>query len=374
MRLGTIFGVNIVVDVSWLFIFAIVSWALGSSTGPFHALDVSPGVRAVLAILTALLFFASVLLHELAHSFVARSQGIPVREIRLFIFGGASNLTEEPKTPLAAAWLAFAGPLASIVLALLCGLVALQLGITAPAGIVLAYLATANAIVGAFNLLPAFPMDGGRVLQAIIWAITRDRMRGTRIAGRVGVVFAWATIAYGITDVLVQGFGGGLWFTFIGWFLLLSAQGEERQARLRVALRGHSALQLAVPAAATLAADTHADTALKLMLSKGVRALPVVLGERFVGLVTLGDFAHVDGAALEQTYVTAVMKRADDVTAIAPSADAAQALSIMGKTGFHQLPVVDEGGTFLGFVTREGVIDWLAHQREPQVQEILRRP
>ena len=105
-------------------------------------------------------------MHELAHSLVARSQGIPVEEIRLFIFGGTSSLTAEPRTPLAAAWLAFAGPLLSIVLALLCAAVATQFGMTSPAGIVLAYLATANAIVGAFNLLPAFPMDGGRMLQA----------------------------------------------------------------------------------------------------------------------------------------------------------------------------------------------------------------
>ncbi len=374
MRIGQVFGVNIVVDVSWLFIFAIVSWALGGSAGPFHAIDVTPGVRSLLAIMTALLFFVSVLLHELAHSLVARSQGIPVKEIRLFIFGGASNLTEEPKAPLAAAWLAFAGPLLSLVLAVICGLAAMQAGILKPAGVVLAYLATANLIVGIFNLLPAFPMDGGRIFQAIVWKITGDRMRATRIAGRVGVVCAWLMIAYGITDVLIQGFGGGLWFTLIGWFLLLSAQGEERQARLQVALRGHSALQLAVPAAATLTADTVADSALKLMLNKGVRALPVILGDRFVGLVTLGDFTHTDGTALEQTYITAIMKRDHDVTTIAPGADAVEALNILGKTGFHQLPVVDIDGMFLGFVTREGVIDWLAHHREPQVQEALRRP
>ena len=374
MRIGQVFGVSIVVDVSWLFIFAIVSWALGSSTGPFHAVEVTPGARALLAVGTALLFFVSVLLHELAHSLVARSQGIPVKEIRLFIFGGASSLTDEPKTPLQAAWLAFAGPLTSLILAVMCAFAATQIGMTAALGVVFAYLATANAIVGVFNLLPAFPMDGGRILQAIVWAITRNRMRGTKVAGRVGVVFAWLLIAYGIVDVLLQGFGGGLWFTFIGWFLLLSAQGEQRQARLQVALHGHSALQLAVPAVATLAADTHADTALKLMLSKGVRALPVVLGDRFVGLVTLGDFSHADRTALEDSYVTALMKRDHDVTSIAPSADAAQALAILGKTGFHQLPVVDVDGVFLGFVTREGVIDWLAHQREPQVQEALNHP
>jgi Zn-dependent protease/CBS domain-containing protein len=374
MRIGQVFGVNIIVDVSWLFIFAIVSWALGSSTGPFHSVDVTAGVRTLLAIGTALLFFVSVLLHELAHSLVAKSQGIPVKEIRLFIFGGASSLTEEPKAPLAAAWLAFAGPLMSLILAAICGFAAAEIGMTAPLGVVFAYLASANAIVGIFNLLPAFPMDGGRVLQAIVWAIARDRTRATKIAGRVGLVFAWLMISLGIADVLLQGFGAGLWLTFIGWYLLLAGQGEERQARLQIALRGHSALQLAMPAAATLAADTHADTALKLMLSKGVRALPVVLGERFVGLVTIGDFAHTDGTALEQTYVTALMKREHDVTSIAPSADASQALAILGKTGFHQLPVVDVDGMFLGFVTREGVIDWLAHHREPQVQAALNHP
>jgi len=128
MRIGQVFGVTIIVDVSWLFIFAIVSWALGSSSGPFHAVNVTPGVRALLAVVTALLFFASVLLHELAHSLVARSQGIPVKEIRLFIFGGASSLTEEPKAPLPAAWLAFAGPLTSLVLAVLCAFAASLLG------------------------------------------------------------------------------------------------------------------------------------------------------------------------------------------------------------------------------------------------------
>jgi CBS-domain-containing membrane protein len=174
--------------------------------------------------------------------------------------------------------------------------------------------------------------------------------------------------------VLLQGFGSGLWFTLIGWFLLLSAQAEQRQGQLQTALRGHSALQLAVPAEATLNADTHADTALKLMLSKGVRALPVVLGDRFVGLVTLGDFAHVDGPSLEDTYVTAVMKRDHDVTTISPSAPASEALALLGKTGYHQLPVVDVDGMFLGFVTREGVIGWLAHHREPQVAAALNLP
>jgi Zn-dependent protease len=363
-----VFGVNIVIDVSWLFVFAIVSWALGSSAGPFHAVNVTPTVRAMLAVVTALLFFASVLLHELAHSLVARAQGIPVKEIRLFIFGGASQLTEEPKTAPNAALVALAGPLTSIVLAALCAIAALQAGMTTALGLVLGYLATANAIVGVFNLLPAFPMDGGRVLQSIIWGVTNDRLRATKVAGQVGVFFAWLLIGYGVFDAFVPGFGAGIWFMLIGWFLLLSAKGEWRQVELQAALHGHTAIQLAVPAPHSLTADTLGDAALKTMLANGARAMPVMLGDRFIGLVTMGDFAKLDAATLAQTYVTALMKRVDDLTTIAPDAQGEEALLTLGKTGFHQLPVVDADGTFLGFVTREGVIEWLAHQRGPQGQ------
>jgi Zn-dependent protease/CBS domain-containing protein len=368
MRIGRVFGVNIVIDVSWLFVFALVSWALSSSAGPFHAVNVTPVTRTILATVTALLFFASVLIHELAHSLVAKAQGIPVQEIRLFIFGGASKLTGEPASPPSAALVALAGPLTSIVLALLCGLAAFGAGMTTPAGVVLAYLATANTIVGVFNLLPAYPMDGGRVLQAILWGFTHDRVRATKTAGQIGVFFAWLLIGYGVFDAFVPSFGAGIWFMLIGWFLLLSAKGEWRQVELQAALHGHTAIQLAVPAAETVAADALAESALKLMLAKGVRAMPVMLGERFIGLVTLADFATIDAEALAHTYVTALMKRTEDLTTIAPDGQADEALLTLGKTGFHQLPVVDAEGTFLGFVTREGVIEWLAHQRGPQGQ------
>jgi CBS domain-containing protein len=239
---------------------------------------------------------------------------------------------------------------------------------TTALGLVLGYLATANAIVGVFNLLPAFPMDGGRVLQSIIWGVTHDRLRATKVAGQVGVFFAWLLIGYGVFDAFVPGFGAGIWFMLIGWFLLLSAKGEWRQVELQAALHGHTAIQLAVPAPHSLTADTLGDVALKTMLANGARAMPVMLGDRFIGLVTMGDFAKLDAATLAQTYVTALMKRVDDLTTIAPDAQGEEALLTLGKTGFHQLPVVDADGTFLGFVTREGVIEWLAHQRGPQGQ------
>lgn len=368
MRIGQLFGIAIVVDVSWLFIFALVAWSLGSDAGPFHSLAVGPSERALLAVATALLFFGSVLLHELSHSLVARSQGIPISEIRLFIFGGVSRFADEPQTAPSAAWIAFVGPLTSLALAAVAFGCATITGGTTPLGIVLGYLAAANALLGAFNLLPAFPLDGGRVLQAIVWAKTHDRKRATRIAVRIGAVVAWLLIGVGIAETLAFSFSGGLWYTLIGWFLLQAGQAEERAADLALALQGHSALQIATPAGALLPADTLADAALKLMLAKGVRALPVVIGDRFAGLVTLRDFTHAEAGTLPRTYVTALMKREPDVVTLAPAAKADEALRLLGKTGFHQLPIVDEDGAFFGFVTREGVIAWLAQDREPRVR------
>jgi len=370
MRIGQLFGIAIVIDVSWLFIFALVAWSLGSDAGPFQALKVGPGERALLAIGTALSFFASVLLHELSHSLVARSKGIPITEIRLFIFGGVSRFAEEPQTAPNAAWIAFVGPLTSLVLAVIAYGCASIAGIATPLGIALRYLAAANAILGAFNLLPAFPLDGGRVLQAIVWAKTHDRKRATTIAVRIGAGVAWLLIALGIGETLAFNFSGGLWYTLIGWFLLQAGQAEQRAADLALALQGHSALQIATPAGALLPADTLADAALRLMLMKGVRALPVLIGERFFGLVTLRDFTHVENTELARTYVTAIMKREPDVVTIAPTANADDALRLLGTTGFHQLPIVDTDGTFLGFVTREGVIAWLAEDRKARVPAV----
>ncbi len=372
MRIGRLFGIDIVVDISWLFIFALVTWSLDSAAGPFRSAALTPLQRALLAAGTSLLFFASVLLHELSHSLVARAKGIPITEIRLFLFGGVSRFAQEPKTAPSAAWIALVGPLTSIALAFVLAACAALAKFGTPLGIAFAYLAAANALLGAFNLLPAFPLDGGRVLHALLWAKTHDRNRATAIAVRIGAVVAWLLIAAGVAETLAFGFAsGGLWYTFIGWFILQAGQSEVRATKLEHSLEGRSALVLAKPAAETLPADTRADVAFKTMLAKGVRALPVTVAGQFVGLVTLHDFAHAGAEPLERSYVTALMKRAADVTTLAPTAKAGDALRLLGESGFHQLPVVDADGTFLGFVTRESVIEWVAQDRDPGVRAAL---
>lgn len=361
MRIGRLFGIDIAIDVSWLFIFAIVAWSLGSPVGPFRATDVTPATRALLAIVTALLLFSSVILHELAHSLAAKRSGIEIKEIRLFLFGGVSRFESEPKTPGLAAWISFAGPLTSFVLAGISALVGFALGGTkTPAGTAFDYLAAANAILGAFNLLPAFPMDGGRVLQSLIWGITHDRLRATRIAAWVGGGIAWLAIVAGIVDILQRGFGAGIWYMLMGWFLLRAGQSEANSAVLQDAIVGHTALQLAEPVRASVPADALGDAVLQVMLKSGARAVPVLLGDRFIGIIAMADLAHVEAAELSQTYATALMKRIEDLKSIPPDADAGEALRLLGETGFNQLPVVDADGTLVGFVTRQGVIDWLA--------------
>ena len=369
MRIGKLFGIDVAVDVSWLFIFAIVAWSLGSPIGPFRAIEVTPLTRAVLAVATALLLFASVLLHEFAHSLAAKRSGIAIKEIRLFLFGGVSRFESEPKSPGISAWISFAGPLTSFVLAGISALIAMLLGgTTTPSGIAFDYLAAANAILGAFNLLPAFPMDGGRVLQSLIWAVSHDRLKATRIAAGVGAVIAWLLIVAGIVDVLQRGFGGGIWYMLLGWFLLRAGGAEANSARLQDAIVGHTALQLAEPVRDTVPADALAETVLKLMLKTGARAVPVLLGERFIGIVSIADISHLDAATLAGTYATALMKRVDDLKLIQPDAHADEALRLLGETGFNQLPVVDADGTFFGFVTRQGIIDWLAADSKPRTQ------
>ena len=369
MRIGRLFGIDVAIDVSWLFIFAIVAWSLGSPVGPFRSIEVTPMTRALLAIATALLLFVSVLLHEFAHSLAAKRSGIAIKEIRLFLFGGVSQFESEPASPGSAAWISFAGPLTSFVLAGIGALFAVLLGgAKTPAGVAFGYLAAANAILGAFNLIPAFPMDGGRVLQALVWGVTHDRLRATRIAAGVGAGIAWLMIVKGIVDVLQHGFGGGIWYMLLGWFLLRAGQSEATSARLQDAILGHTALQLAEPVRASVPADALAETVLKVMLKNGTRAVPVLLGERFIGIVTMADVAHLDAAALAGTYATALMKRVDDLKLILPDAHADEALRLLGETGFNQLPVVDGNGTFFGFVTRQGIIDWLASDRKAKPQ------
>ena len=359
MRVARIFGIDVYIDISWLFIFVLVAWALTASLGPMHGLALSTAGRIALGVGTTLFFFASVLAHELAHSLVARARGMNVSRITLFIFGGVSQLSGDFDSAAGEGWVAFVGPLTSLVLAGLFYGVAVLVGMNTPVGVGAAYLAWANAVLAAFNLLPAYPLDGGKVLHSLLWRRLGDQVRATQIAAAVGRTIAIVIIALGVIDFIMGSFGG-LWFAFIGWFLYQAGGAEASQTELTATLRGLSARDVATVAPAAVSATDSVASVMEHLLKSGQRAVPVVDGGRFAGIITLTDLARVsttgDASAPASTVMTPVDKL-KTITADAPSIDALKAL---GQSGFHQLPVLDSDGNLLGFVTREGLMQRLA--------------
>lgn len=364
MKIGKLFGIDIVVHISWIFIFALVAWALGSDVGPLRHLELDPVARGLLGVVTALLFFTSVLAHELAHSLFAKVRGISVRSITLFIFGGVSQLERDPTNPTAEGWISLVGPLSSLIIAGLFALGALALDVDSPLGAVANYLAYANAMLAVFNMVPAMPLDGGRVLHAIIWGRTKDRVRATRLAVQTGRIIASAIIALGVLESLVYGFGAGLWVMFIGWFILQAGNAELAQTEASAALAGMTALELAAPVGVTIAGGDACSKALETLLRLGESTAPVVLDGHLLGLVTIRDLADVVEEKRANTAVTAVMTRAADLKTLSPGDKATDVLQMLGLVGQSLIPVVGPDGLLLGIIRRDAVMQRIDVMRE----------
>ena len=355
MRVARLFGIDIYIDLSWLLIFLLVAWSLSSDVGPFRGAALPTGTRVALGVVTALLFFASVLAHELAHSLVARMRGLKVSRITLFIFGGVSQISGDFESATGEGWVAFVGPLASLVIGALFVFVAQLLGTKSPLGIAANYLGIANLLLAVFNLLPAYPLDGGKVLHSLIWRATGDRRRATRIAAGIGQTIALVMIGFGIFLGFMVNFFSGLWLALIGWFLYQAGGAEAFQSELALTLRGHPARELATVPPPALSPNDTARSASEALLRSGQRAAPVVTNGHLAGLITLTDLARVHTTSPDAT-LAALMTPADKIVSVAPATDSVEALNVLAKSGFHQLPVIDETGSVVGFITREGLL------------------
>ena len=361
MKVGSLFGIAITVDLSWIFVFALVTWGLANPMGPLHLEGVGAVERVGLGLIASLLFFASVLLHELAHSLLARSRGIGIRGITLFIFGGVSQFDGEAGDAPGEAWISGIGPLTSLVLGLLFwGASVLAGGQATHAGTMFAYLGAANVILAIFNILPAYPLDGGRVFHALIWKVSGNKGLATRVTVLVGRVLAGLMVAYGIFESLAYGAWGGLWLTFVGWFLLRAGNAEQTGLAVKEALQGHRAGELAAPSEFRLAADVTAARARGAMRAMGVRALPVFVGDSFAGIVTMANLAGLSDDDLAGRYVTSVMTREPEVERLPAAAPANDAVASLAQSGNDALALTDDGGGVLGLFTRESVMRWLA--------------
>lgn len=386
VKVGKIFGININIDWSWLFIFFLITWNLAVVFGRFHS-DWGPGLRWSLALVASLLFFASVLAHELAHSLMAKAQGISVRNITLFLFGGVSNIQRQPASPRAEFLITIVGPVTSIVLGLLFiwtggATAAANLGsnVTNPANLIaefgpattiLLWLGWINIILGVFNMIPGFPLDGGRILRSILWAISQNLRRATRWASWVGQTIAWLFIVAGIAMIFGvtipffgTGFISGLWLAFIGWFLNSASVQSYRQIVVQDILEDVPVERLMRTDPPTVEPNCSlSDLVHNHVMGTDDHAFPVLENGQLVGLVTLEDVRGTSREVWDTTTVRDVMTPAQELVTATSDDDAAQTLTRLMQRDVRQLPVLS-GNNLAGVLRRRDIMRWLQLQSE----------
>lgn len=366
LTLGRIAGIQIRLDWTWLIIFLLITVSLAIGYYPFIVPGLSTGLYWALGVVSSLLLFGSVLGHELAHSLVARRQGLSVASITLFVFGGVSEIQEEPKTPAAEFSLAVVGPLTSLVLGgLFLGAFQLLLPGLDPVAAVIQYLAIINLALGAFNLIPGFPLDGGRVLRSILWGATGNLRRATRIATWVGQGFAFLLIFAGIALLFSGAFLTGIWLAFIGWFLNNAATASYRELIVRQTLEGVPVRTLMSADVDRLPPDLTIEQVIRDHILQGRQhAYPVTSDGELVGLICLHDIRNVPPEQRQSETVAEAMTPYERLAVIGPDEDLSRAVNQLGSRGVDQLPVVDRPRHLVGLVRRQDIIGYLQVQTD----------
>ncbi|MGO9210621.1 MAG: site-2 protease family protein [Terriglobales bacterium] len=350
VQLGRVFGIRIGLHYTWFLIALLIVFSLSGQFATVHR-DWSPGVVWGTAILTALLFFICIVLHELGHSVVAQSRGIRVPSIVLFALGGVSQMERESPDAKTEFWMALAGPLVSFVLGLLCLGSAHAMGWAGPTSsaasplvAMLGWLAYINFMLGAFNLVPAYPLDGGRVFRAAAWWVTHSIERATRIASFVGQIFGFLFILAGLWQFFHgQGFGG-LWIAFIGWFLLDAARSSRVQVEAMHALAGIKVRDVMERNCAVIDSTTNLQTLVdEHLLRTGQRCFMVQKDGQMAGLITPADISRVERRMWPLTTVEQAMRPLAQLQVVSPDAPVVQALETMARENINQLPVASNG-------------------------------
>jgi Zn-dependent protease/predicted transcriptional regulator len=360
LRVLRIFDIDVRIHFSWILIFLLVTFSLASGVLPTSW---SEPKQLFVAAIAALLFFGSVVAHELAHALVARRFRMSVSSITLFLFGGVANLTAEPRSAMAELVMAVAGPLTSFALAGVAFLVErvgslvldpVAMSTVAP---VAGYLTTVNLAVGVFNLVPGFPLDGGRVLRAVVWAIRGDRSVATAVAARGGQVVAALIALGGLLVLLALGDAFGLWYVLIGWFLFDMASASLQQERIMTAAKGVHVAQLMVTAYQAARPDMSvAELVRDLMLPYNLRVVPVVRDGRLIGTVGINEVHDVEQNTWPLLGVLDVMTPADRITTVTPDDELVTAIERFGESA---LLAVVQNGIIVGLLHRDVVTSYL---------------
>jgi Zn-dependent protease/predicted transcriptional regulator len=357
LQVGHIFGIPIYLHPSWLIIFALITVMLGMQFTAQHP-HWSPAERWALGIVTSLLFFASVIFHEVSHSVVALHYKLPVKSITLFVFGGLSAIEKEPPSAGQEFKMAFAGPLSSFFLAGVFFVIWRYGHFGEFVGSMSYWLFEINLILAIFNLVPGFPLDGGRVLRGIVWGITKDYRKASKVASTSGRFFAYLMILYGIWLALKGNWVGGLWLAFIGWFLLEAAKESYVQVALRDSLEGVRTDDVMAREIPTVTRDTSIDEYIHQVLRTGRRSHIVIGGDQPSGVVSLESARHVPREEWASTSVQAVMVPMDKVQAAKPEEPVLQVLQRMQSSDLGQMPVVSDGH-IVGMIGRDTILQVL---------------
>ena len=365
VKLGRISGIGIGLHYSWFIIALLIVLSLG---GHFRAVSPhwSDTVVWSASILTGVLFFVTLLLHELAHSLLAKARGLRVREITLFALGGVSQIESEASDAKSEFWIAIVGPITSLLIGFIVLAIARLAGWRSgtepatPVVAVLLWLGYINIALAAFNMIPGYPLDGGRVVRAVIWWVTHKADRSTQLASKIGEAVAFMLILLGLFQFFGEhGNFGGLWVAFIGWFLLDAARTSYAQVGLMAALRGRRVADVMdrnyAAVEGYLSLQDFVDA---YLLRSGLRGYLVVQNEQIVGLITPHEVKGVSRDLWEQTSVQSVMRPLAQLHTVTPETPALEALQIMGREDINQLPVVSDG-RLEGVFSRTNVVRFL---------------
>ncbi|UWR21832.1 site-2 protease family protein [Sulfitobacter sp. S190] len=354
VKICTIDDFDIRIDPSWLIIASLITWSLSQSYFPRTAPGLNEVTYLVMALVAMLGLFASLIAHELAHSIIARRLGVPIKTITLFLFGGVAELEAEPTSAKVEFLVAIAGPVMSLLLAIFIWALSvgtMMAGAITPFAEVLSYLALINLALALFNMIPAFPLDGGRMLRAYLWHRHGDALAATRTAAKSGSIFAYALMIVGIMSLFQGGIVGGIWYLLIGGFVLIAARISYANQLAKSAFRGKTAADLMHRAPVTVSpGETLQDMVDAIMLERGISFLPVVENEVLLGHIDWSVLDRIDRENWANTRVGDVFIGLGDAAMVAPQMHVSELFRLIQSTGRRKFMVVQDHA-LLGVIT-----------------------
>lgn len=367
IKLFKVFGIEIRLDYSWFIIFALFAYFFGFIYFPSVLSGLNKGLLALITIITVILFFTSVLIHEMSHSLVARSRGTSVEKITLFLFGGMAQIEKEPETPNSELIMAIAGPAASFVVAAIFGVIWFFTKNIALVREPVKYLAIINIVLGVFNMLPGYPLDGGRVLRSIVWRVTGNLERATFIASTTGRAIGFMIIAAGVFFILTGNFLNGVWLAFIGWFIQSSAQMGYRQLIFETSIKGIKVRDIMNENIVNVTKDiTIQDLVDDYFMKYRFGRFPVIEDEktqRFIGVISLHDIKGVSKEEWPEVKIGDIVKSVSESEKVDMSMEISDAIKKMGKNDLGHL-VVMSGDKLRGIITKSDVMRFIRIRSE----------